>query len=477
MSLSQTSVAMATIVSQTLAAKGLELKPVNETPLQELVELSTTQVKLNDSMVVGNGVLEPQDFTAALLAGANDAPQEGQESDHSIRMRESASLLARVLNNTLDLAQNTVTPMIQRVFDKIGETIDSKLQAAGCPLELVQQRPDPIFNSVYLVESVARYKQQPRQVPLRSLGLEIGDVNARLTTGHQGMDEQLAGFVERHGQDFVTSVWNQLFNSAPASSMDVFGRTSQADEAVLAYFYAAKALQEVPAGLDLELSAWRQYCSSLLAAAGATICAYLDERVLAQKFGQLVLAWPSEPEPLGKIVVDGDKYQNWLAQGGAPELIFATAYGDRKFDPQTMLDRAEKLRVEWDRTMSLYTTTINYKRFDALVEGLRGALSTEINALPENQLSSTREIAHTRLREIAHAAKLGDLQNLWAFVRHAVCATLFSQTDIESLLLAIDEQGKSRPETPTRELALYATIEIVAKWLFDQLTVDTHRTR
>lgn len=474
MALSNTSVAMAQILSQSLGAKGIELQPKAETPVAILTDLSTTQLKLNESAIAREGGFERPNLTVSLLSGAEEPMPGTDVSAHTLQMNDSVQLLTRVLNHTLNLAQNTVNPMIERVVAKIGESIDAAVQASASPLDLIQQRQDPILDSHYLLESAGRYVNQRRDVPLRSLGLPAGDVLERLLTGHAGMDEQLRGFIDRVGVEFAASVWDRVFNSTPVNSMDVFARPSQAKEAVCAYFFAAKALTDVPAGLNMDLSEWRAYASSILAAAGASIVASADDRAAQRKTGRLVISCPPEQQPVGAIVVDGEKYSHWIEAGGSPELIFATAYGDRNFDPQRMIERAESLKAEWDRIVAFYQNAASFKRFDAMVSGMKAQLTTEINAIPDDELVGSREDYHERLRERCAHAKQRDLEELWYFALKAVCRVVFPHTDVESLLLAIDEQDKIHPGKPARELALYATIELVARWLVGQLTPQAH---
>jgi hypothetical protein len=475
MSLSKTSVGMAQIVAQALGAKGIQLHPVNETPIAVLTDLSTNQLKLDESARAVEGGFDRPELTASLFAGA-DATAPGTElSPHGVQMDESVQMLSRAIGNTLDLTQNVVNPMIDRVVKKIGEAMDVAVQAASSPLEIIQVRPDPIFDSVYLQESTSRYVNQPRDVQLQSLGVPATDVAVRLSTGHAGMDEQLLDFLGRQGVEFAASVWDRLFNSAPASSMDVFARPSQQNEAVFAYFFAAKGLVEVPDGLNMDLSAWRAYCSAILAAAGASICGGYDERAAQRKFGRLVLACPPEREPVGRITVDGDKYADFLAQGGSPELIFATAYGDRDFTIEKMLAKGEQLKSNWSNVLGMFQNAVAFQRFDAMVSGMKAALTVEINSIPDDKLFGDRATYHERLRDRCSHAKQRDLNDLWHFARKAVCRVLFPHTDAESLLLQIDEQSKIHPEKPTRELALYATIEIVARWLVEQLVPEVHQ--
>lgn len=469
MSLSKTSLGMAQIVGQALAAKGIQLNPVNETPIAVLTDLSTTQLKLDESARALEGGFERPDLITSLESGA-DAVTPGTElSPHSVQMEESVKMLERALNNTLDLTQNTVNPMIDRVVKKIGEAMDAAVQAAQSPLEIIQVRPDPIFDSIYLQESTSRYVNQPRDIRLQSLGLPASDIAERLSTGHAGMDEQVQEFLGRVGVEFAASVWDRLFNAAPASSMDVFARPSQEKEAVLAYFFAAKGLVDVPDGLNMDLGAWKAYCAEILAAAGASIVAGYDERAAQRRFGRLVLACPPEVEPVGRITVDGDKYADFLAQGGCPELIFAAAYGDRDFTVEKLLAKADVLKANWSNIVGMFQNAVAFQRFDAMVSGMKAALTAEINSIPDDQLVGERAAYHERLRERATHAKQRDLNDLWHFTRKAVCRVIYPHTDAEALLLAIDEQSKIHPEKPVRELALYATIELVARWLVDQL--------
>ncbi|WJJ55177.1 hypothetical protein [Xanthomonas phage RTH11] len=478
MSLSKTSVGMAQIVSQSLQNKGIELSAVNDTPVQVLTDLSTQQLIIDEGVKAAAGGFERPELSVSLLSGA-DEPLPGQvDSAHTQQLAESSALLSRVLNGALDLAQNTVNPMIDRVVKKIGETISQTLEATASPLEIVQQRPDPIFDSVYLQESSARYRTQGRDINLRSLGLNssyiAGNVKALMATGHSGMDAQVSDFVDRVGDDFIISVWDQIFGAANSNSMQVYGRPSQAREAVAAYFLAAYALQNVPSGLNIDLSEYRDYCSQVLASAGAAICGSYEDRAQQRKHGRLVLTYPMDTTPVGAVVVDGDKYVEWLAQGGSPEALFATVYGDRNFDSARMIERKASLEQDWARVMMSYQSVVSTKRFDAAVAGLRAQMTSEINAIPDDQLIGDRGAYHDRLRERLRHAKLRDLDHQWHWARKAVCRVIFPHTDAESLLLGIDEQSKVHPDKQPRELALYATIDLVARWLVNQLARQYH---
>lgn len=477
MSLSKTSLGMGHVVSQALAKRGIQLHAVNNTPLQVLTDLSSQQLKLEASITGPLGNFEREDVVVAVESDANTPHPGAEVSQHDVHMSEAVGMLSRVLTNIHDLTQNTVNPMIDRCVKAAGEAIDAAALAGVSPLELVLQRPDAIFESVYLQESVSRYANQPRDFGLRGFpSIARPDPVSLLQTGHAGMDEQLAEFLGRVGHDFALSVWEQLFVSPPPSTLEVFGRPSQAREAVLAYFYAAKVLNDIPDGLDVDLSEWRSHVSGILAAAGASIYAGYAGRENQRRFGPLVLVCPQEAHPIGKIVVDGDKYADYTAAGGCPELIFAEAYRTKNFDVRHLLGNVEELKDHWAKVLAMYQSNIAIKRFDAMVIGVRQQLAREINTLAEDQLPPgvDRAVLHERLRERLTHAKLRDLDDLWHFARKAVCRVLFYHTEVEALLLAIEDEGKRNPDVPVRELALMATVEIVARWLVDQMTYEAH---
>lgn len=478
MSLSKTSVGMAQIVSQSLQNKGIELSAIPETPVGVLTDMASQQLVLEEGVKSSAGGFERPELTVSLLSGSDEPMPGHHDSAHSVQMSESVEMLTVALNGTLDLAQNVVNPTIERVVKAIGDSIGAALEATQSPLEVIQQRPDPIFSSVYLQESTERYVNQPRVIPLRSLGVGssaiTGNVRAFLLTGHAGMDEQITEFVNRVGDDFAVGVWDRIFGAVCSTSEDVYSRAGQGNEAVLAYFFAAKMAQEVPPGLNIDLGAYREYCASVLSSAGAAIQAQYRAREQQRRTGRMVLTYPLQDQPHGSVVVDGDKYTAWLQEGGSPEALFGTIYGDRNFDNARMIERRSALESEWGRVMGMFQTTISAKRFDAAVQGLKNQLTAEINEIPEDALVGTRAEYHERLRDRIRHAKLSDLENQWNWARKAVCRVLYPHTETEVLLEGIDAQAKSKPETPVRELALYATIDLVARWLVNQLARQYH---
>ncbi len=476
MSLSSTSIGMAQVVSKTLENRGIELSALPETPVGVLSQLSCQQLILDEGVKSAAGGFERPELAVSLLSGSDDALPGQPHSAHSLQMDECVVMLANSLNGTLDLAQNVVNPTIDRVVKSVGDSISAALEATQSPLEIVQQRPDPIFTSAYLQESTERYVNQPRVIALRSLGAAsiAGNVRAFLLTGHAGMDVQLEAFLGRMGEDFALSVWDRIFGAVSPTSDDVYSRQGQQNEAVFAYFFAARMAQEVPPGLNVDLSIYREYCASVLSSAGACIQAYFRAREQQARVGRMVLSYPMQEQPTGQVVVDGDKYTLWLEQGGTPELLFATIYGDRNFDNARMIDRAEQLNAEWSRVMALYQTTVSSKRFDAAVEGLKRQITVEINNIPDDQLVGTRAEYHDRLRERLRHAKMRDLEDQWNWARKAVCRVIYPHTDAETLLDAIDEQCKNNPDMPVREAALFATIDLVASWVTYQLARQYH---
>lgn len=477
MSLSKTSLGMATVVGQALTKRGIQLQALNDTPLAALVGLSTQQLEVEASLSGPLGNFERSDIVSSLESEA-DAPMPGTNiSAHSQQMSESVAMLGRVLTNIHDLAQNVVNPTVDRVVKTIGEYIDAAQLAGVSPLTIVQQRPDPILDSIYLRESVSRYAHLPRSCALRGFpNLVRPHAGSMLQTGHAGMDEQLSAFLGRVTEDYAAQVFADIFISPPASATEVFARPSQVNKAVLAYFFAAKLLQDIPEGLNISLNEWQAYVSGILSSAGSCIAASYEERAKHRQYGSLVLNAPDGDQPVGNVVVDGDKYDQFIAAGGTPELIFAEVYSTKNFDGESMLARTEALTARWAQVQTMYQGQVAIKRFDAMVAGARKQITTEINDLADDKLppGCDKAALHDKLNERMAHAKMRDLEDLWHFARKAVCRVLFFHTEAESLLLAIDQEAKTNPETPVRELALFATIEIVARWLVDQMAYASH---
>ncbi len=467
--LTQSSVSAAFPLADKLAARGFSLRALDQTPLSELIGASLSQANVVAATPANAPVetVSDMDFAQQLIEGSTFASPQGGVLHDEI-MESAVKVIGEAVTAGLHLAKNVVNPLIKQVMADTQAHMDGSESAALTPLNIVPLFYKPIWDSVNLIDFVGRFAQTPYQsIGLRQLQIETPDLKAAAMTGAGHFDSEIAEFIDSMDPARVDFAWSAVFGPNPLPDIQEVLKVNptNCDIAILVYLFANRLQEDVPAGVNMDLADWRLYTAEIRAQAGRTICRVMEKRVQDRARKLLVLEAPRGDAPRGDVLVNGDVYNTWLKDGGAPEIIFGALYSTKETDAQGLLDRADYFKGLWNHANSMITAAAANKRFSAMVAGLRNAMTKAINELPEDQLPVARADLHARLAERLTHAKQKDLENMWHLCRKAVCRVIFPHTDAEKILLAIDVAGQQHPDMDVREIALLGTMDYIATWL------------
>jgi len=464
-----TAVGMSQIVNQDLTLKNVKIEARPGTALEALTDLSTADIQVQKHIKV-DGASLPIDLAASLESAAN-VPEEGASmTEHDVVMDQAVEMLATQLAGLLDTAQNVVNPTIRRVHDFVDAELLRCIVPKASPFTIVKKRPPAVLRSVLLRESVARFAAGPTtDFMTRDVGaVAPGDLKTTMVTGHQSMDELLDGVIQDVGYDALMATWNQLFNVN--SSLRVgFSSDETATMAVAAFFMASHAHVNVPAGVQINLAEWRAYTSGLIATLGCLILEHIDRADKSAQFGSMILRTPVPGNREGEIIVDGARFDNWCARGGSEEILLGAFIGDNRLgDPESLLENAAAHRKAWAVHCGMFQAHRTADRLTVVQQALQRALAAEVvGQLAEED----RPAAHDKLNAFCYAITMYDMEKLWETCRAGVCSVLFPNSDAARLLINIDAQTKNNPDLEPRELALLASIDLVADWVCSSMVV------
>lgn len=473
--LTSTSVNAVYPLAQKLAEQGLALRPLDQTPLAELIKASLTHAAVVEQAAKGSGITEVASFAGNLVEGSQFASADGTVLHDELMVTVTKIVSDSVVAN-LHLARNVVNPMIKQVMEDTQAHMDRCQQSSISPLQIVPFYFKPIWDSPILRELVDRYAELPLSpVAVKGLPIQAPDnIASFLATGAGRFDEDVAAFADAVGEDRLRTVWNSLFSVQAAHSLSdvLVPNYENFDAAVIAFLFARRLQQNIPEGLNMSGGEWGDYISSILSQCGRAVCRAFDKRALDARTKTMFIAFPRF-DTVGNVFVVGEVYDQFLAAGGSPEVIFGSIHSDRQTQFNALLEGAEGYRRTWKNAFSLLQSQASFGRFNAMVEGLREAMMKQLRELPEEYRQVTGEAYRELLRDRLTHAKAADLENLWLICRKAVCRVIFPHTDAEKILVAIDTSKATHPVLDIREAALLAVVDYVCTWLSKLIVVES----
>jgi hypothetical protein len=300
-----------------------------------------------------------------------------------------------------------------------------------------------------------------------------------MKTGTSRFDDEVKTFIEYVGDEKLADVYCNAFEKVdalenkvrPVYNLNMLAKNKDFDSVLIIHLLARRFYKEVPEGVNLSLVDHRDYVSRVIEQSGRIICRFLDDRERAYKRKDLGVQYPSttfsNDNPSWNIIyVNGDIYNDWLKNGGCPEILFGSAITHRERGGDTLLEQGEYYKNAWERQCRIRESELKNQMYSKSILALRRAMSKQINQLTDDQLViEDRGVLHDRLVEQLKDITPKSFKDMYYCVRKLVCRTMFPHTEAEDILCKIDEIGKRYPEMEVREAALLATIDLVTDWV------------
>ena len=480
-------------LAEKLATRGIRVTPMANTPLATLVQAGHMPMPTRG---VDENMLP---MTERILRGSQSRNAQGAV-EHDLAMEEVTEVVSATVRRNLDLARNVINPIVKEVAEEASQHVTEADEAFKARVAVVPVFYPSIWNSPTLTDLVERYNETALEnlafdvaIPLPGDGSKA-ELLELAKTGGGSFDREIESLFDALDESKVVDIYETVFRQKASmmsprninefirvTSIDV--DSDMATRALLTHLWARKLVTNIPDGVDAPLSVYNSYLISLQAQTGRLIHGIMQRRDTGLRQRQLITRWPAGASMLGQpggltspvnIRVNGEVYNQWLKEGGEPEVILGSFVSDQERTYTGLMDNKDRYLREWQRKERVLGTATRLNRFNHAVDGLRSAVKRQIKELDEEQLLVARSALNARLETILKDLSGKFYEDMYTAARKVVCQTLFPHTMGLKILTAIDNCHSDFPNIEIREAALLATIEIVAEWVGKLCRVESH---
>lgn len=467
-------------LAQVLLDKGIKVTPKSETPLALLIQSGCMDFKVKH-----------QDVKASLedhVLELSKTPNELGEYPHDDTMDSIVQSVASTIRSNLDLARNVVNPLVKEIVENTQDYIDSKINQFNNSLTIECKFYNNIWDNPNLVEMVSRYSEtQYKEVPLRlTIPMEttLEALKTLARTGASRFDEDLHALMDQLGEETVSQIYTQVFGVERKTSLSTVinvtdilkSNCNQIEQALIIHCFSRNLLLAIPEGMTFplhseinDLSSYKAYISDIVSQTGRIIIGNLKRREGSLGRKQLLDAYPQGKDSIGRVAitipVNGVVYNQWVEEGGSPEIIFGAYVSDQERGYQTLLEKKEMYLSAWKKRQFSINTQSRLNKANFALEGLQVAIANAINGMNPDDLYSSKEALHQLLKRNMSLLKGKFYEDLYVNARMVLCKTVFPHTLALDILSQIDQIHKDNPEIEVREAALLSTVEVMAHWL------------
>lgn len=473
--ISENTLIQAKEIAAQFSDKGLRLSAVQETPLAALVESSMRNVIAVESMGLSGkeGIPTFED----LLIETTNTPDAVGANQHSEFLDDSVELATKALTYTVNLAKTVVNPMIERVASGIEEALDASEKTAVNPININSYFDSPLWSLPYIQELFDRFSELS-DMKAAYTGPAITLTPALLETGLPGIDSVTVTHLKAlEDAGLLSDYWNTTFGSGSFDTATAFtGDPRKVAEVGLLTYLAANNIEDVPPeGADMSIESWRNMIRAVKNQAARAVALSRGFISRSRARQDMIFSFPLSGAPGSVIEVDGVVYNKFLEQGGSPEILMGAYYTDRNRNFDELIRRKDEYVKGWGIRQAALASANESRRLTVVIGALERLVAVEITRLDEAHIAYAQPAYHSQLAHFLTHVNNKDLQDLWMLARKCICRVVFPHTNVETMLLAVDEAMRQRPDLSVREAAFYASIDIMAKWLSDMIVVESSR--
>lgn len=466
-----------------LMTSGRSVSVLEGTVLEDLVKANISPLSLMKSEQP-NGLIDPTE----ILTDSKRSGPDGKV-EHDIVMEEATKLIAEAINGNLHLTRNVVIPTTKDVYERYNKRLETMAIDAGQPVTIMPNVYHDLWGMSQAFGLVERFGNAP--INLQRIGtsmptLTAAELRSMMKTGLSSLDEVIEDWIDDQGEDFPVSTYRRVFIDGEVGVGRATGATHLTDDGglsrndLMAVFLIANGFEnELPDGLTIGLDKLRSIMSAMREQAGRAVFAEFKRRERDRSSRNMVFtianqAWRFSREGRKVVHVNNDVFLEFLENGGSVEAIYGAAISGKSTGYAFLIQDKDALEKTWARHLALHNQRVSAQVYDNQREAARLAMSEYINDQDEADLIHARGELHKRVTEVLGRLQPTEFANDLLAIRTLVCQVLFAHTNAKMMLDAMDTAEMDNPGLNPREYALFATIDMLARWMAAQIKVHYH---
>ena len=465
--ISQNSSSAVAPIVEKMSANRKVARPLSGTPLESLCMLKEPL-----------GVLNETDGTVTDTCNCDT-------EEHNAAMEYVVGISTSAVQNVLFNAKNVVVPMIQQLVDGYEKYVSATVTGSANNVMVKPVFYHDIWNNPVVLSMVEKYDGTPLTKVNLTLMLPVKtteELAEYIKTGSTRFDAEMADYIDgltkQFGHNLLDAAYKNIFsfeNGKNYSLLDDYINpfNGQRENALIVLLLASRLMTSVPEGVEMALIEYQAYISAIIEQAGRAVMRAIQTMESDVKNKTLISSYPSIPfgNPYieSVIQVNGKVYNQWLSEGGCPEVLFGAYATNQERGYSFLLDNKDDYLKAWDREKKIIETKVRFEMRTIRSTALRKAFFDVINGLPEDQ----------KRLPVVDIVKVSDMlidnmddkafEYIYKYARKLICRSAFPGTDFEDFLKSIDAASEANPGIEEREAALLATIEYVSKWVASQV--------
>ncbi|MNM21308.1 hypothetical protein D3C81_316670 [compost metagenome] len=392
--------------------------------------------------------------------------------------------LSNAVNTMVYTARNVIVPtidgLVQQYVARQSGSFQPNVSVNAFKYHGVHSEP-ALVN--HIASKYAQVVAQPNYRTFILNGLSAEAIVTLVAENNPHLESsQVVEWLLEMGAERILAVWAKLygtsreFDFSSASWMSPASWPLQIDELLLAYCLTG-ALREAPQEVTAEsvdLQQWELVLGNLHELIGSKLLQAYQYRAQDAKNQRLVLNTDGKDAMRTgtvAVLVNGDVYNGWLQAGGDVQALLSVAVHQPNLKNVAQINPvADELVAQWTKyypvlRQACLDNGLRNRRRDVVAVFLNNT-TPAVEGLPQIDTGVAAELLDNELRAIDDE----EYEKPYLLFAGLVCRIYYpNQRLYFGFMRAMDRYAKVHPGASGRELAIEATIELVATYLADQM--------
>lgn len=404
---------------------------------------------------------------------------------HDLAKDEVVTAVAATIAANLDLARNVVIPMARDTHLNYLTVLEQLEKDVIQPVSILPNVYHAIWGMPQLIGMIERFESTPKatiEFPAGMPSMNEEVIVDLMKTGIPELDMEIGAWVKDQADGKIRDVFNNVFVSRyqmPGGYINAKHKTEEGYDRndLLALFLVAASFENnLPDGVDIDLNTLRRGMWAVRDQVGRILASELRRREMIRKNNTLVIDISEKPvgDNIYRVVsVNNDVYRKYLEEGGTPESIYGAIVYDESTTYGMLLSNKENNERRWANHHGMFIQRTGAEMFTAQKRALLNAVMKSYLQTDNEERGVSEASMSAMLKDAVEAIEPGDFKkdNGQVIVRDVVCKTIFAHTNVGRVLSAMDAVEETDPELTPREAALFATIDLLARWMADQISL------